>query len=422
MNLSLRGRLTAATIGMTLCNAVLFWVGVYLVFDLVEERLLDSHLKRDYTTITRLYRQYPETINVSRDDLRVYVAPNGNQSRLPAELAALVGEIDEVFIDGRIFDVDRVEDAGDTFYFLSDQRETEAYEGSLTAALASIVAVCFAIAAWMNVLFARRIFAPISDLSARVLALDEGSLGRLPLAESGSRDEVDQLARAVNAYQDRIATLLQRERDFSGDVAHELRTPLMGIQGAVENLAAVNAASPQVISLTGRVVRGCAQMATLIDAFLYLARDTSDLDRHCELVDVDEVVAEQVQLLREMTEQRGVVINVHREGQPTVSGIPSVVRVVLGNLLRNAVNYTSEPVVDVFISGTGVVIQDYGPGIEPELQSAMFERFVRGARDDRTAAGSGIGLALVQRLCQQFRWSIQVASGDSAGTRIALEF
>ncbi|MEQ8660613.1 MAG: sensor histidine kinase, partial [Gammaproteobacteria bacterium] len=94
--------------------------------------------------------------------------------------------------------------------------------------------------------------------------------------------------------------------------------------------------------------------------------------------------------------------------------------IVIGNLLKNAVKHTDRNRVSVHVAQRAVVIEDYGPGIDAALQASMFERYARGEAAD--AGGSGIGLALVRRFCDQYGWRIEVRSAPQIGTRIEVRF
>ena len=118
--------------------------------------------------------------------------------------------------------------------------------------------------------------------------------------------------------------------------------------------------------------------------------------------------------------KRGILVQVHKTTAPEVRAIPSVVGVVIGNLLKNALTYTNKKTIDVYLTGASLVVQDYGPGIDHHLQLAMFERFTRGLDSD--TRGAGIGLALVKRFCEMFCWTLEVASSNVNGTRITLTF
>ncbi len=88
----------------------------------------------------------------------------------------------------------------------------------------------------------------------------------------------------------------------------------------------------------------------------------------------------------------------------------AVIKIVIGNILKNAVKYTNKDEINIFVENDEVIIQDYGPGIDRTTQASLFDRFNRGQH--RNSDGSGIGLALVRRFCEQY------AGGPSMSVRI----
>jgi signal transduction histidine kinase len=103
-----------------------------------------------------------------------------------------------------------------------------------------------------------------------------------------------------------------------------------------------------------------------------------------------------------------------------INTIPAVIEIVIGNILKNAVKYTDQNVINIFVDTAESVIQDYGPGIDRSVQATLFDRFNRG--HNRNPAGSGIGLALVRRFCEQYGWAIDFRSDQETGTRVAVVF
>ena len=415
----LRDRLVWATFGVTVVVTAMFFVGAWLAVQAADDRF-DAHLESDINSIIARYAKTPNAADLSRDDLAVYVAPSGDRTSLPSYLRDLPRALDQVVVNDIEYDVIVRERGGQTFYFMLDEREQENYERQVLAVALVTLALVLGVSYWLCTAFIHAIVTPVTRLTHQIMELEKTGSGRLQIDEGRPQDEIYYLSKSVNFFNERIQNLLQRERDFSSDVAHELRTPLMGIQGAAENLPRIAALGGDTTELVDRIKRCCTQMTTMIEAFLHLARDGANLSEHLTAVNVDEVVAEQLALLRAIAIKRGILVQVHRSEVPTVKAIPSVVSIVVGNLLKNALTYTNKKTIDVYLTAASMVVQDYGPGIDTALQSAMFERFVRGTHSD--PRGAGIGLALVKRFCEIFRWTIDVTSNHVTGTRITLNF
>ena len=126
-------------------------------------------------------------------------------------------------------------------------------------------------------------------------------------------------------------------------------------------------------------------------------------------------------MVSDLAERKGIRFRVeHGEKDVEIRTIPAVANIVIGNIIKNAVKYTNRNEVSVFVTARAVVIQDYGPGIDQTAQQFLFDRFNRGA--NRNPDGSGIGLALVRRFCEQYGWVIDFESELDKGTRVAVAF
>jgi signal transduction histidine kinase len=417
----LHHRLVVATMAMVVSVCTIFSLGLYFAFDIAEDNLFDTHLASDVASFISIYEKNPSAIDLPRENFLVYTARNGDTSHLPGYISALGPDDDDLVFGGREFHV-QVEDRGNTrFYFLFDESAFESFENALLFSIVLIVMGVIASAAWLSIGLANRIIQPLTDLSSQVARLDDSNASIRLDADAPPDDEISMLATAINGYHQRISELLNREREFSSDVSHELRTPLMGIQGAAELIQKRSEGDDAMRELAARVRRGCLQMTTLTEALLYLARDPASFKDMIEPVSVERVVDKQISAVHDVAENKGVTVHVEHAGRVAmVQTIPAVIDIVIGNILKNAVKYTDKKVINVFVTDEGVVIQDYGPGIDKAVQETLFDRFNRG--ENRNPDGTGIGLALVRRFCDQYGWVIDFRSEETKGTRVAVAF
>jgi signal transduction histidine kinase len=99
---------------------------------------------------------------------------------------------------------------------------------------------------------------------------------------------------------------------------------------------------------------------------------------------------------------------------------PELVSIAIGNLLRNACQYTEQGTVTVSLETHCIVIEDSGVGLPESVRSRLFERFVRG--HDESIAGSGLGLSIVKRVVEHLGWNIQLEDSPGGGSRFTLVF
>jgi signal transduction histidine kinase len=107
-------------------------------------------------------------------------------------------------------------------------------------------------------------------------------------------------------------------------------------------------------------------------------------------------------------------------GSPANQGYnATLLHAVMGNLLRNALHYTETGFIRLTLRGTGFVVEDSGVGIPEEKREAMFEPFVRGS--EKRGEGLGLGLSLVQRICESQGWTVSLTTMEPNGCRFEVE-
>lgn len=205
-----------------------------------------------------------------------------------------------------------------------------------------------------------------------------------------------------------------RQRDeFLAMLGHEIRNPLAGISLAAELLGRLGIGEPH----GSRIRRQCRHLAHLIDDLLDVSRvSRGKLALQRQLVQVDELVQRCVDAARPSAEARGLTIVLEGEARAYIDADPVRLEQVVGNLLTNAVKYTSVG-GKVTISATAdaesitVRVRDDGAGIDPSLLGRIFEPFVQAPGTiDRSEGGLGIGLTLVKGLVELHGGKVGVAS------------
>jgi two-component system sensor histidine kinase QseC len=241
---------------------------------------------------------------------------------------------------------------------------------------------------------------PLAHLAREIAQRQPDNLA--PVDAFASPPEVKPLIDRLNGLFERISKLIENERRFTSDAAHELRTPIAAIKAQVQVACGASSEAERLHALDG-AISGCDRATHLIAQLLTLARienlDTGTLQR-CDLrVLAMEVIADMAPAALD----RDVQIELVEGGDATVRGLPALLRVMLRNLLDNAVRHT--PVgtqVQVRIlteQGAHVlVVSDDGPGLAEEELSKIAQRFYR--PQGTIASGSGLGLSIVQRIVE----------------------
>ncbi|GAY13188.1 HAMP domain-containing sensor histidine kinase [Pseudonocardia sp. N23] len=284
--------------------------------------------------------------------------------------------------------------------------------GFLLAAL--VVAGVIALAAWAATRAALR---PVDRMRASAAALPPGQ--RLPLPES--RDELRALAEEINsllARRDEAVTRLER---FTGDAAHELRSPVASIRAQAE--VAVAHPDPALSDDTLRAIAGEAErLTTMLSDLLALAR--ADAGRRPAAEPVDLVGAVRTALDRLPGD--GPVTELVAPAPALVAASPGEIALVLDNLLGNAGRHARSVVrVAVLPAGRWVrlLVDDDGPGIPAADRARIFDRFTRLAPEHSAdGGGAGLGLALVDGLVRGRGGTVTAGAAPDGGARLEVRW
>ncbi len=258
----------------------------------------------------------------------------------------------------------------------------------------------------------RRAVSPLVTLAGQVQQLDPGkpdaNLFRVvPAFETD--DEISVLSDALQDLASRVLDFAERERRFTSDASHELRTPLTVVKIAVDRLLRDDTLTPDKAAMLQRIKNSAKDMEQLTTAFLLLARDSGQ-GLAQEWVCVNDIAEAELERARIINPDSLITATVDEQCRLLVSAPEKVVESVVGNLLRNALAYTDAGQVTVHINSDSVMIEDTGPGMQPN------------SRNQRQRGGFGVGLTIVKRLTDRFGWPILIESEPARGTRATIEF
>lgn len=305
----------------------------------------------------------------------------------------------------------------DLLYLIRNTAETEPLEEkrSFEVILLSLVAMIL-VNAWFGRLIAKRLIAPVTSLADQVR---DTRPDKLPKTIEGPSydDEVGVLRDALQDSMNRIAAFIDREQRFTRDASHELRTPVTAAKGALELIEKRMSKGLPIDFQLRRLHRAVKNMENMIETFLYLGREVGPAagDQTCDLTETAVSVVEQNRYLLE-EKQVEVVINLGARHQ--VKAPEPVVAIALGNLVRNAFQYTNQGQVEIQSGQGWVEVRDTGLGISPELRARITEPNTRG----ETGEGFGLGLSIVANFCRTYNWRLDLAANEGGGTVARLTF
>ena len=393
-------------------------VGVFVASALLEGVLIRAALNDE---VTHFWAQ--------RDADATFQLPNTRNLRgyfddaAPAELRVMSPGYHEWTSHDLDFVVNVTERDGRRLYLVFDRTNVSrlaAYYGLVP--LAAVLLVLY-VSTWLGFRRLRRAVSPMIALARKVRELDEdpANIERVQSLQvpEDADEEVRELTDALLRYSKRLAHFLERERQFTRDASHELRSPLTVIRIAASILLEDPELGESKRRTAQRIQRACHDMEELTSAFLLLARE-SETGLKMEAICVNDLIAEEVERAKLLASDKPVTAEVRSTHRVYVEAPEKVLSILLGNLLRNAFSYTDAGQVTVEIGAGKVSIRDTGVGIAAEKIEEMFRPFVRGEGNRR--GGHGVGLTIVRRLSDRFGWPVSIASDPGVGTTVEISF
>ena len=288
--------------------------------------------------------------------------------------------------------------------------------------------------AWWLLRVIQRDLQPLAQLQRAVDQRDARDLTPVPssVTTNASTRDVERLGLAVNSMLERLSESIKAQREFAGNIAHELRTPLAGIR-AQADYALANA-DPQVWreQLQG-IARGEARASHMVEQLLALAlADEARAGLRLEPVALNELARST--LLRFLPKADAAGVDLGGEGLDEAVNVladAALIEGILGNLLDNALRYGNavHPHVTVALmreqDGVVLSVTDNGPGMSEEEAEHLRKRWARGVSDERSgvAQGAGLGLAIVSRYAELLgvRFTLEALKGTT-GLRASVTF
>jgi signal transduction histidine kinase len=365
--------------------------------------------------------QAPDTYNMHA----YLVVPGRDSATLPEGLGTLAPGYHAVSMGGRdnlVMVTDRP--GGDArLYLVFEQEQVDKLALWFGYVPLTIVLAIIYITTWLSYRVSRRAISPVIWLANAVRALDPKKPDlssiepqHLPVDADG---DVQVLAAALHGFASRLEEFVERERNFTRDASHELRSPITVIKVAADVLLADGELSQFGERSVQRIKRAVRDMEALIEAFLILARE-GDVGLPDEDFVVSEVVEGEVDRAQGLVEGRPVEVTLVREGDFALHAPPKVLAVMLSNLLRNACLYTEQGKVTATVGKDFIRIDDTGVGMSEEDLAQAFQPFFRGKGSGK--GGHGVGLTIVRRLADRFRWPVELSSTLGVGTSATIRF
>ncbi|MBI3954877.1 HAMP domain-containing protein, partial [Candidatus Gottesmanbacteria bacterium] len=268
-------------------------------------------------------------------------------------------------------------------------------------------------------LLAKSAIQPISSISEKLKKISSENLDER-VTTPDTNDEIKELAVTFNSLLDRLSQAFKRERQFIGDLAHELKTPLTTQRSNIEVILAKDRDKKEYIKALSENLVDNHRMSATLDNILDLAWSKAEITIHFEIFNLSELVDEICDLATKMAFGKSIKIIGQIQPNIKIHGKRDKLFHAVLNIVDNAIKYTNDQgTVTVSLHKTSqkihLQIKDNGIGIVKKELPHVFERFYRGAKNDKTS-GSGLGLAIAEAIISSHHGKINIESNAGHGT------
>jgi len=273
---------------------------------------------------------------------------------------------------------------------------------------------------------ARKSLAPVTVMAAQARGMGAAHMNER-LKISNPHDELGTLALSFNELLDRLEKSFEQQRRFVADASHELRTPVAILRGETEVTLSRPDRTPEEYRETLSILRDESQrLAHIIEDLFTLTRaDAGQYPLNLHELYLDELSADVLRRTRSLAISKGVTLTSSIQPELPLQADEDLLRRMLLNLLDNAIKYTpagGTVNVDCRREGNAYALRitDTGPGIPPDLQPRIFERFFRAdkarSRSESDTGGAGLGLSIARWIAEAHHGRLELKRSDASGT------
>lgn len=248
-----------------------------------------------------------------------------------------------------------------------------------------------------------------------------------PISTRGVPEEILSLVKALNALFVRLSVSFDNIRRFTGDAAHELRTPLAALKTHAQ--VAQRATEPDSArEALDNLIEGANRASRTVEQMLTLARlDPESQVIRFEHVDICQIAEQQMADIATLSVDRSLDISLQCNTHKMIKGKSALIAILLHNLIGNAVRYTPDGGTIAVTIGEDqdqvvVSVADSGPGIEAQERDKVFGRFYRAPATATEQSGTGLGLSIVQRILELHGGKIELRDADLGGLMVCVWF
>ena len=275
-----------------------------------------------------------------------------------------------------------------------------------------------------SLFLARRALAPIDSVTKTASEIEKGDLSRR-IKMPTTNDEIGRLARTFNKMIARLEDTFNREKRFTSDASHELRTPITIISAKAEAALTKSKKIEDYREALKVIIRETKRVSFLLSQLLLLARsDEGKSILSIEKIDLKMIIDSIIIEMKEKAKQKNITISIISEQNLVIKADQTFITMLFLNIIENSIKYNKRGgLINIYFSkednNAKVIIEDNGIGISDENLIHIFDRFYR-VSESRADKGSGLGLSIVKEIVEVHKGQIKIDSKLGKGTKFEI--
>ena len=457
-NLSLKNRIAFYFMTVTAIITVILFFSIYRMVSNIVYNHLDEDLETEFSEVSKSIAVINDELIftnsyefLEREHKQIEVNPTFIQ--IVDSLGINIKKTENLFDDNLIFHQSRIKKqfydtkvAGSAVRQIqapinSDKGKTKAYliiaipleESALVLSkLKYILSISYPIMLLLlfsvSRIIAGKIISPINNIIITAENISRDNISER-ISTPPRKDELYSLTVTINNLLDRLEDTILRERQFTADASHELRTPISVIKGTLEVLIRKERNTDQYKEKIKYVISETDRMANLVENLLSLARfESGFIEPMIGTINIKKIIKNVILRFDKVMQERQIKMEYQFNNSGMIEADASMLEIIVENLISNSIKYScdeSSVIIKLDIENTKNVlsITNFGYIISSEHINNVFNRFYRSDENRGSSIeGKGLGLAIVKRLVELQGFTISVHSSTLNGTTFKVEF
>ncbi len=301
----------------------------------------------------------------------------------------------------------------DTLYLAFDISVIDEYEKNITFIVIALTLIGVASSIILSLWFTEIMARPVTDLAQIIKKLSPNDT---KLSAKTDDQDLKIIEDAIEGYLERLANYLIKEKQFSGITSHELRTPLTTILTTIETLLENNNLEQQTKTRIERIHRSALDMQYVSESLLQLIKFSPEKIEQQNPWPISNVLTELVKEYQLLKRNNEIELIFKCKHEATSTTQPKIVKLIIGNLIRNAFQHTRTGTIKVELLENKITVSDTGSGMSKDI----IKKYNQSSTDEILASESGLGLIIVSKLCHQIGWRNSLAENSDGGLVVSI--